>query len=280
MAETENWIDRFEQRLWYRIVKLILPGLAICGLAFAVWDNYDTNRISQGIVEKISTQFVGYFPLQMEKIVERIENAKKQITIVVDQPAYGCFSNPSQYTNYYIQLMSKISSTEFANFKKLKIICYDEDRRRQELRKQFNIALDLEMDTIAFDNYIPLKSDITTWQSKVIAFNPDSLNKIRTFNRLFTLIEEKNKSLLTQLCNELGNKFELTEVSELEESLPLFFWMFDDDNSAFLSFRSYGPLTTEVTISTSDPSILIYLQSIVSDIGNEKKEQSPLCEYY
>lgn len=269
-SKFESWIDNFDNKTWYKFIKLVLPALALFGLIWAIWDNYDSNRQSRRIVEQISTQYVGDFPLQLTKISDRIKSAERRVVIAVDHPAYGCFSNPLDFTDYYNQLWSKCNQREFANFKELKLICYDSLKRRTELRKQFKVTLEQENDTAFYCDYVPEGAKKSDWKTKLQGFEVDNnVGPFKTFGELFHEMEKKNSDFLHQLETKLGSRFTLIELKNSQEPLPLYFWMFDNDNSAFISFKSYGQLTKEVTISTSDPSILDYLKSIIYDIEEQ-----------
>ena len=269
-----NWKEKLEDKVFtiqrslgYRVFKFILPFLALLGLIFAIIDNRQSNADSEKIVSQLSTHYRGDFPDQIRLIAEGIENCRKSLVIAVDIPAYGVFSDPEAHGDYMAAILGKVLKSSENQFEKVVLICYAKGRREYEFKKQFGIPDENWNDTLYFRNYKKeKKKSREAWLEKLNRFKQISGSvEILTFKQLYEAVERKNMVFLSQLEQNKA-RCEVIELDKEYEVLPVYFWLFDGGQYAFMSFRSIGQNTKEVTISTKHPPIINYLKSIESDI--------------
>ncbi len=289
-----NWIEKTEKNIWYRLFRLVLPFLAVGGLIFAIYDNQQSNQKAEDIIrnfdsrtdtiltksqddadkiaKQISTRYVANFPDQIDNIAEEIKASQVNLILAVDVPAYGAFSKPKAHNNYWIQLQRKILDKENVGFQKLTMICYSEKKRKHEFFKQFGIdSLDFE-NKQAFSNYPKKEKDKDAWNKKLNRYKLENQIKvIETWKQLYEYTESQNQEII-KFFKDHKSKCELIEINDLSEPLPVYFWLFDNDRHAFISFRSYGELTTEVTIGTTHTPILKYVRDVIDDVKRAIKK--------
>ncbi|MEM9546733.1 MAG: hypothetical protein AAGA77_12215 [Bacteroidota bacterium] len=266
----EEKLDRLENNSYYRIFKLILPILAVGGLVFAVYDNYQSNQQSENILERISTKYIGNFPTQIPEITNRINSCSKKLVIATDHPAYGCFSSPDEFEAYKLAIFSKLSKSISPGFESLTLIVYDKERRRKELIKQFDLDPSKLSDTLYFNDYLKGNKLKAEWKEKLEAFKTteNAIKEIKTWNDLFREIEKLNEEISKKVQN--SQRGEVCNINIDDEPLPVYYWLFESNDYALVSFRSYGKLTKEATISTSHPPMIEYVNGMSNDIKNSK----------
>lgn len=181
-----------------------------------------TDQIEQ-VSRALSTRYLDEFPLFMPNIVELIKDAKKEVLILCDFPAYCCYSNSRSWIDYRYELEKKIRDGVIVT-----IACYEEKERVKKGKKQFEEEL----------------SDWEGYKKRKAAKIKDLLlshgGKIRLDdllpNQFIEVFEDLDKRMLSETFSGA------TKV-EIEADLAVFCWVVDGQNAIF-TFPSYSRVYT------------------------------------
>lgn len=189
-------------------------------------------------------EIVGKFPHQVNQIAKAIANTKHTLTMVVDYPAYGCFSNPEGYLLLKKNLLKILSKGVF-----LRMYIYDNIRQTGYLKEQFaidDINLEIKPDSIqklsVFENKFGLRR-----------------NAIKTYQQLF----DEFKIIDNQLIEAISGRS--TQIFTTGVDSFSCIWLMDNKEALFSLYRRIEG--EEVTFKSSEPVIINFIQTLVNDIS-------------
>lgn len=221
--------------------------LGILALVLAIWHlreiklqarelKTQANTLEQ-TQRSLSTRYIGEFPDYIPEIVDLIENARKEVLIFCDFPAYGHFSNHATWLNYRhaIELKS-------LNQVRLSLMCLTEGGRYKLNHEQFSKA---EQGWEEWKREQKVRDQIhSLLQSHKCAKTIDEISREEFVN----LLEETNKQML-------NGALARAETLEVDGYMPLYFWLVDKKEAIF-AIPSFSGEHTEYGFSTSDPKLI------------------------
>jgi len=221
------------------IVEIVAAVISVVACALAIM----TERKVRGILESVSTKYVGKFPANMDEIIKLISSTKRRLIIMCDVPAYGHFSNPLGFAKYNLAIRNLLTSQMKP---KITLITYNHDKRIGNSKNQFSDVSSYEqlIDRDTFKNYFDFHKDNKNIKP------PEESTKQGFSNWL----EEKHSTFLNDIA-KIG-----VEVYESSVDLRLFVWISDD--SAIFSFYNFGNDIREVSFRTNDQPLIEILRVI------------------
>jgi hypothetical protein len=220
-------------------------------LTASIGDSEETARkelaelrsLTAEITPAIQTRTIGAFPANIPLIVDLIGKAKSSIVIATDVAFYGHYSSPAWSEGYHAAL-AKAAAGGVA----VRVICYSGDRARAERRRQFSMLAN-ESDGLAET----IKDE--RWR----AFSArHALKPVSTIDDFILSLEYADRKFKSSISSFVG--VEIHELPQLAQSLPVFFWLCDNDEAIFSLF-TVGERSREISIRTKDRSILDKLRT-------------------
>jgi hypothetical protein len=195
------------------------------------------------ILRGLSTHHIGQFPEYIMPIANLVEEAKGEIVILCDFPAYGSFSAPHDFLRYRQALERKMDEG-----KDVRITCLDAEARVQLSHEQFSV------EPKTWDKWKKRQAN----HERLLAFLSSTENNTNiaelTVNRFAMLLEEQDARLLKQ--NLL-----VANVKEISGHIPLYFWLIDGEKAIF-SIPSFSEKASEHGFYTIDPHLITGLQDL------------------
>jgi hypothetical protein len=195
------------------------------------------------ILRGLSTHHIGQFPEYIIPIANMIEEAKSEIVLLCDFPAYGSFSAPHDFLRYRQVLERKMDEG-----KAVRITCLNAQARVQLTREQFSIELR------TWDKW----KKRSTNHERLAAFlrsneNGANVNTL-TVEQFAVLLEEQDARLLRQYLL-------VADVKEISGHVPLYFWLIDGVKAIF-SIPSFSEKASEHGFYTMDPHLITGFQDL------------------
>lgn len=244
----------------------------IAAILFAVQQFADAaqqKREIRDVVEEMSTQYIGTFPDNMKQIIDVIDNTKQELRIIVDFTAYGQYSAPKAFLDYFNSL-TRIFQDET---KKVRIISYRTSRMDRELAKQMpelpprtnegltnllakiipyfvessNDKLEEEFSPDGSPSLRQLKENMNGKDSWVPRDEKELHQMLFKFDKLFADSLESRRD--TPQKRELKNRFYMKRWT------PFFIWV-GDDRKAVFAFNNATENEREISFQTSDGRII------------------------
>lgn len=173
------------------------------------------------IEQSLSTRYLGLFPRYVTEITELVKQARQEILILCDYPAYACFSDAKACLLYERAIEDKIIDGV-----KIRLICYDDDSRAEFHEKQF-----------------PQRgSQWSEWKS-----HRDNRPRLETMFRDYrnaarltaTSIDEIDELGFEQLMLAANRRVrdetfvKAAQMIEVNTYMPIYFWLVDDTEAVF-----------------------------------------------
>ena len=207
------------------------------------------------VQRELTTQPIGKFPRYLEPIANLLKQAKKEIIILCDFPAYGSFSAHQDFVAYRHVIERKIDDGL-----KVEITCLDLPGRLKLFHEQFSEE----------------ERNWETW--KVKPENSERIQKLLrshgldkrvaniTFEEFTGLLENDNQRLLTET-------FIQTKRQEINAHIPIYFWIVDD-GSAIFAIPSYSRRAVEHGFKTLDRNLIVGFKDLRARYLNMQKDSS------
>jgi hypothetical protein len=231
----------------YEIALGIIAIVVAAG--FAYWHSKEINDVLNKIetqvdnlktIEKsMSTRYIGEFPDFLPEISNLILEAREQVIIFCDIPAYAYFSNNSYYNDYEHNI--ETIRDEYENVK-IELICLDKNSRNSFYEEFLEGK---KWDSWRIKNKEKLKK-LPALESKKYSF--ELLKK----DQFIEILEEANQHMIER------GAFSSATTKEIETLIPIFFWIVDEKKAIF-SIPSYKSGHLEYGFFTSDSRIILSL---------------------
>jgi hypothetical protein len=232
-------------------------GLGIVAIILAL-QHESILRKTVETLEGITTKSRKDFPNNFDDIYTIIDSAKDSLTLIVDQPAYGGFSNPKAFEEYYEKLRKKITPQNF----KFKLIYPCAYIREKATQRQFevhdtSITLDdLFVKSGARPNYRQNLDELFTYVASHL--NEDgaitkkySIENIRTFGDFNHFFSDVDNQMVKALKNiNLENP-----ITAIHSDINFDIWL-ADDNKMLFSLITYGQTTEEHCYQSEDKAFI------------------------
>jgi len=198
----------------------------------------------RGIRRALSTRYVGQFPAFLKEIACVLSYASKEIAMIYDLPAYGYYSNYSDWLSIEHILERKID--EGIN---VKAIVYGPGKREEMLLEQFDFREQNRWDE---------------WRRM-----PRNVERLDEFvKRTGLKIESEDlewriflNALLKVFQDTVNMTLNRAEVRETEKLLPVYVWIVDNQKAVF-AIPSFRDEKTEFGFVTEDPSLIAALKEM------------------
>jgi len=236
------------------------PPLTVLGLLLAAWALWEARRQTKMALEQtaqlagheqrlasiwssLSTRYLGQFPLYTSEIGELLERAKQDVTIFCDLPGYGVFSDRGAWLRIQHTIQRKIQDgVEFD------VTVYSERQRESIIREQMEQR----------------EGGVEKWlQSKEI--ERDLLSFVRNYGEMESLegiSAEDYLRVSLQAHRQIAQEtFRGSKVKEVDDKMPLYFWMIDG-REAIISIPIFIGESTEHGFRTSDQSFIAALADL------------------
>lgn len=194
----------------------------------------DLRTLSEQIRGSLTTRHLGRFPEYIMEISDLVERTIKELVILCDFPAYGCFSAPEPFLEYLQALERKAAAGV-----SIRITCLTEESRVVLSRRQF-------------------VNEMNSWEEwlnesrgKVAAFlgslHPPQKVESLTLDRFLNLLESKDREVLSR-CDR-------ADIALVRSEIPVFFWIADQSHAVF-SIPSFKGRASEDGFHTYDSRLV------------------------
>jgi hypothetical protein len=241
--------------------KLEFLGFLIA-LAAIIISIYEMNKVNQ-ILGNISTSPKNNFPENKDEIHSLVQSAERSLTIVIDQPMYGGFSNPKLFTEFFSDISKKLSLSNFT----VKIIFPTKMYRCEMRRKQFNVKnLSINLDSLhdfnfdANNNKIDYRDKLRNFCEFVNNSNVfesakanEDYKAIKTYADFENLFERNTERFIKWLSLQGNSSF--ISIDSTATDINANFWLADESRLLF-TLISYGNKTNEHTFYSKDKGFI------------------------
>jgi hypothetical protein len=190
------------------------------------------SRDTSQIANSMSTQFIGEFPYNLSTITQVLEGARAHVEVMVDIAAYGHYSNPEAFLQYF-QKLEKLAMEPDVQ---LRMIVYDDALNARSRDDQFGgreafaaIRADRK-----FDQYFAKHS------SAGVPADYDAFIK-------FLQIREDQRKITLETNG--------AQIKEAKERFRFFLWLVDDVEAVF-AFQICGEHFREICFRTKDGNLI------------------------
>jgi hypothetical protein len=202
-------------------------------------------KMLDAILRTQSTRHIGQFPDYIARIAQFIGEAKKEVAILCDFPAYGSFSAHHDFLKYRQAIETKVDEGL-----RVKITCLDSSSRVSLVHQQFSAEERIwEEWRQAPQNRDRLKTFIQAHAGEISA---DSISA----EQFAALIEEEDS-------RTLKTYYAGAEIVQTKEHIPFYCWLVDGD-SAIFAIPSFSEKSLEHGFSTLDPHLISGFEGIRS----------------
>ena len=184
----------------------------------------------------LSTRYIGEFPEYLPLIVSLIKQAQKEVLVFCDIPAYGHFSD---YTNWleYRYVIEKQSGKI-----PVSLTCLNKEWRNKTHDEQFTEK------ELAWDEW-KKEAKIREQLQRYLQINSRSVN-------VETLSKQEFADMVEETDNQmLSGVFATCDIMEVAAYIPLYFWLVDKKEAIF-TIPSYSNKHSEYGFFTSDPRLI------------------------
>jgi hypothetical protein len=259
---------------WRPFLDGITVLLAVASIIFAYVQKLDSRELknkTEFILGSVTTGYIAEFPKSIPAITTILQGACADLSIMVDLPGYGQYSNPDAFYSYMHSIVGQKHTTVKSNFDaghcigksfsrgqdlmekpKVRLLLFSPDEREVNLRRQ------LTLDS--------LKAGLSDDR------DPSTRNKVLNFlNANADLLHEKPEEFLAKL--QAGTGYEQfiglllatqhdsekefkkagIDIRYARQSSIMRMWIEDADEAAF-SFDHSSE--TEIAFRTRDPKLL------------------------
>jgi hypothetical protein len=189
------------------------------------------SRDTAQIANSMSTQFIGEFPYNLSTLTQVLSAAKAHVEVMVDIVAYGHYSSPEAFLQYFQQL-ERIAVEPNVQ---LRMIVYDERLNAIGRDDQFG----------GQESFAAIKCDrkFEQYFAKHTQQIPDNYT---AFINFLKVREEQRKSALQN---------DGAEVRDSDERFRFFLWLVDDVEVVF-AFQVCGEHFREICFRTKDGNLI------------------------
>jgi hypothetical protein len=234
-------------------VSIISAILAILGLLLAIWQLYlahqqsrdatrQANAISQ-MQSSLSTRYVGGLNEHFPKVIELVKNAKREIKILCDFPAYSFFSNHRLWVEYAYAIESQLEKGL-----PILLICPKSDVRIILDQKWFSSA------SQEWDNW-KSKTQNSERVRNILRGRKDINIDDLTFEALVTILEKADQKAIDEV-------FAGATIIEVEEPVGNQIWIADETYSIF-AFTGRAEKPSEYGFYTSDQKLISAFKELI-----------------
>ena len=205
------------------------------------------------ITTSILTTYIGNFPYNLKNINQLIKEDKSsnlnELIIVSDLLAYGCYSNPKQFKEYWEILNSFIESNSNID---LKILYYNEPTLKKAVKIRFE---DRNLDTLkrtiknSFAEYASLVVNEKTKKSI-----EDKILHIKTLDDFCEVIYLINEAFYGSISLVKYGQTKKISIYTTSHKQPMFVWI--TSKKAIFSFPKEEKTDNEQAYQTSDPVLI------------------------
>lgn len=220
------------------LISMIVEAAAIVALIFALVQFREAKQHKRDLIrqmgkleqqtlglwriqQSLSTRYLGLFPRYVSDIADLVRQARQEILILCDYPAYACFSDAKACRAYQRAIEDKISDGV-----KVHLICYTDDERAKFHEKQF-----------------PQRGESwVTWRA-----HPDNHPRLEAMHRDYRnaagltaatvedLDEAGFKSLMLAANRRMRDETFVkgTRMMEIDTYMPIYFWLVDSTEAVF-----------------------------------------------
>jgi len=189
------------------------------------------SRYTAQIANSMSTGFIGEFPYNLSTITEVLEQAKVHVEIMVDIAAYGHYSNPEDFLQYFQQLEKLAQAKEV----QLRMIVYDEKLNETSRDDQFG----------GQPRFTAIRDD-PKFKQYFAKHKGDHPTDYASFIKI--LQEREHNRKITLQTNE-------AEIRDSNERFRFFLWLVDDVEAVF-AFQICGEHFREICFRTKDGNLI------------------------
>ena len=217
------------------IVALVIGFIHVREIRKVLKDSKAELKNLETIQGSISTRYLAEFPFFIPDIVKLIKDARTEVNIFCDIPAYGQFTARSDWIQYSQAIESLNDNV------KIKLTCLNPERRVAFYHEQF-------------------LQDIS-WESwRELPINQERLKQLLSAKHckeeIKSIAEERFVGFLED-TNELMIRTDLAkaEVQEIEFFMPTYFWLVDGTDAVF-SIPSFSAGHSEYGFITTDQKLI------------------------
>lgn len=212
----------------------------VVALMLSVWQLWAARAQTKQLVEihrSVSTRYIGTFPSYLPEIAATVQDAKDELIIFCDFPAYGCFSDPSGWLRYRHAIERQLLEKKV----RVDLICLSDIARHKMAEKYYDQSW-LDQKRISDSKFV----EKIARYLKVCGVN-DNPNTITSL----TL----TKHLETDDTEALLRTFRGAHITQVAEYVPLYFWI-SDRKQAIFAFPGFADLSIEHGFATTDTKLL------------------------
>ncbi len=192
----------------------------------------------KGILEMNATYYAGTLPDNMREINKLIGRARRQLTILVDFPAYGSFSGPEQFLEYSRAIDS--ACTRGVN---VRLHTFEPGRARTAAAKQFEDE--------SFDG-IKAKPTFKLWVDHLHKGVPPA--NCTEFVEFLLKDDERFVNHLTGTS--------IVVERDVSSDPPVYIWVRDHEEAIFSFYNLRGGDSSEISFRTTNPELIKLLEKI------------------
>jgi hypothetical protein len=223
------------------IVALLVGIYHVSEIKLVLKSTKDQLKNLNEIQGSISTRYLAEFPYFISDIVKLIKEARKEIIIFCDIPAYGQFSARSDW----IQYSHAIEDLEGkAN---IKLTCLNPERRISFYYEQF-------LQELPWDTWKEVDNNKERLKQLLLAKSSTVDVKDLTDDVFVKLLEDTNTLMLQ-------GAFARAELREIEFFMPTYFWLVDGTDAIF-SIPALSGGHTEYGFITTDQKLIDALREM------------------
>ena len=221
---------------------------ALAGFLFTLYQFqiqiHDAKQQSENLLQiqhSLSTRYIGSFPAFVSGIAQTISSAQQEVIIFCDFPAYGCMSDPIGWLSYRHAIEKKLCEKV-----SVELICMSKEARVKHSNSHYSgTAWTTKKEEPHFRERLQkfLHAAAATESAADI-----------TNTRLVELLEQHDSEALS-------HSFRGAEVREIDEYIPLLFWI-SDRRQAIFAFPGYTDQSVEHGFTTNDQRLLTALLEI------------------
>jgi hypothetical protein len=222
----------------FEIVTLLLAIVAIVFAAIQYQDARTQLDRLQMVTSSIQTQYVGEFPVNLDKITSVVNAAAEngELDIMTDFPGYAIYSRNDRFRAYYNALVSAHQQRHV----QVKMMVYDKDLSEKAFRVQFKPVDFNEEKQRGFRDFFkkhpPEPKDYEEFVARILDFQTHTAD---------------------DLCRE---GIELRRVPATQKYL-FFLWQTNNPESVF-AFRNESERNREISFHSLDPKLIEIFKTI------------------
>ena len=190
----------------------------------------------------LPTQHLSMFPDYIDDIIKMIKNARKEIIIFCDYPAYGVFSNADAFLSYTHAIEDRANDNV-----RISLACLDETRRHTKTEEEFSKSDE-------WHQWLAKSTNVDRARHLLLRYRSHTDPITVTRDEIVDLLGREDQRVL-------ADTFATAEVFLLGEAVPLYFWLIDGSYAIF-AIPSYHERALEHGFYTQEPRLIEGLRDI------------------